>query len=131
MQPILLRYLCSKMVGQQFTPEQRKFMVLSYHLTGSPSQTRQAFVERFPHRRPPDKRTIVRNFRKYQKHATNLNRSKGNSGRPKVASRVLMQFGLSRLRTLRPVLVETIFFISSFNRIVKFDLKFHPFRMII
>ena len=34
MQSILLRYLCSKMAGQQFTPQQRKFMVLSYHQTG-------------------------------------------------------------------------------------------------
>ena len=35
MQSILFRYLCSKMVGEQFTSEQRKFMVLSYHQTGS------------------------------------------------------------------------------------------------
>ena len=35
MQSIFLRYLCSKMVGQQFSPEQRKFMALSYHQTGS------------------------------------------------------------------------------------------------
>jgi hypothetical protein len=85
MQSILLRYLCSKMVGQQFTPEQRTFMVLAYHQSGSPSQRRQAFVERFPNRRPPDKRTIVRNFQKYQRHATSRNRNKGKSGRPKVA----------------------------------------------
>ena len=90
-------------------------MVLSYHQTGSSSQTRQAFVERFPHRRPPDKGTIVKNFQKYHacmRHATSLNRNKGNSSdRPEVA---------------RPQLTK-----SGFNRIVKFDLKFHPFRMII
>ena len=35
MQSILFCYLCSKMVGEQFTPKQRKFMVPSYHQTGS------------------------------------------------------------------------------------------------
>ncbi len=72
------------MVGQQFTPEQRTFMVLSYHETGNPSQTRQAFAERFPSRRPPDKRTIVRNFKIYESHATSHNRNRGNLARPRV-----------------------------------------------
>ena len=35
MQSILLRYLCTKMVRQQFTPEQMKFMVLSYQQSES------------------------------------------------------------------------------------------------
>ena len=35
MQSILLRHVCSKMVGQQLTREQSKFMVLSYQQTGS------------------------------------------------------------------------------------------------
>ena len=75
------------MFGQQLSPEQRAFMVLSYHETGSsPSHTRQAFAERFPNRQPLDKRTIiVRNFKKYERHATSHNRNKGNSGRPRVA----------------------------------------------
>ena len=96
--PFLCVICVQKWLDNIFTPEQRTFMVLSYHQTGSPSQTRQAFAERFSKRRPPDKRTIVRNFQKYQRHATSHNRNKSN---------------------------------SSFNRIVKFDLKFHPFRMII
>ncbi len=52
-------------------------MVLSYHETGSPSQTSQAFAERFPNRRPPDKNMIVRNLKKHESHATSHNRNKG------------------------------------------------------
>ena len=136
MQSILWRYLCLKMVGQQFTHEQRTFMVLSYHQTGSPSQTRQAFVERFPDRRLPDKRTIVRNFQKYQRHTTSHNRNKRNSCRPKVArsqqnvdavrAELTANPEASTCRNNLPHLTK-----SSFNRIVKFDIKFHPFRMII
>ncbi len=61
------------MFGQQFSPEQRAFMVLSYHETGSsPSHTRQAFAEVFPNRQPLDKRTIiVRNFKKYDMRQAN------------------------------------------------------------
>ena len=120
------------MVGQQFTPEQRTFMVLAYHQSGSPSQTRQAFVERFANRRPPDKRTIVRNFQKYQRYATSHNRNKGKSGRPKVArsqqnvDAVRAELTASTRRNNLSHLTK-----SSFNRIVKFDLKFHPLRMII
>ena len=123
----------TKMVGQQFTPEQRTFMVLSYYETGSPLQSRQAFVERFPNRRPPDKRTIVRNFQKYQRHATSHNRNKGNSGRPKVArSQQNVDAVRAKLtanpevRTRRNNLAHLTK--SSFNCIVKFDLKFYPWR---
>jgi hypothetical protein len=35
------------MVGQQFTPEERTFMVLLYHETGNPARTIEAFVRRF------------------------------------------------------------------------------------
>ena len=60
MQSFRFHCLCLTMVGQQFTPEQRILMVPSYHETGSPSQTSQAFAGRFPNRRPPDKYMIVR-----------------------------------------------------------------------
>ena len=35
------------MVEQQFTLEERTFMVLLYHKTGSPARTIEAFVRRF------------------------------------------------------------------------------------
>ena len=73
------------MVGQQFTPEERTFMVLLYHETGSPARTIEAFVRQFPNRHPPTRRTILRNFLKYQNHRTSHNHNKGNSGRPKSA----------------------------------------------
>ncbi len=75
------------MVGQQFTPEQRILMVLSYHENGSPSQTSQAFAERFPNRRPPDKNTILRNFKKHKsKESCNKPQPKqGYLDRPRVS----------------------------------------------
>jgi hypothetical protein len=42
-----------------------------------PITDKTGFAERFPNRRPPDKRTIVRNFKKYESHATSHNRNKG------------------------------------------------------
>ena len=110
------------------------FMVLSYHQTGSPSQTRQAFVERFPNRWPSDKITIVRNFQKYQRHATSHNRNKGNSGRPKLSLQITAECWCSsasnpEASTRRNNLAHLT--MSSFNCIVKFDLKFHPFQMTI
>ena len=42
-----------------------------------PITDKTGFAERFPNRRPPDKRTIVRNFKKYD--TTSDNRNKGNS----------------------------------------------------
>ena len=101
-----------------------------------PITNKTSIYQRFPNRRPPDKRTIVRNSQKYQRHASSQNRNKGNSGRPKV---VRSQQNVDAVRaeltanpearTRRNNLAHLTK--SSFNRIVKFDLKFHPFRMII
>lgn len=122
------------MVGQQFTPEERTFIVLSYDETKSSTETIQAFVGRFPNRNPPTRKTVLRNFKKYQKYGTSHNRNKGNSGRPRSARtqtnidavRRELQANpeASARRNNIPQLTK-----SSFNRITKYDLKLHPFRM--
>ncbi len=82
------QFVCSfngMMVGQQFTPQQRPFMVTSYCQTGNVRETITAFQLQFPQRQPPNAKTIKRNVEKYRIHGTSLNRNKGNSGRHRTA----------------------------------------------
>ena len=60
-------------------------MVTTYTLTKSLTEVQNAFRIRFPDRNPPDKKTILKNYQKYQDTGTSLNRNKGNSSRRKTA----------------------------------------------
>ena len=93
---------------------------------------KEAFPLRFQDRQLPSKSTIERNLLKYQRHATSLNRNKGNSGRRTVKSKqnieaVRNQFEGNHHATARRNGAGLSK--SSFNRITKRELHFHPDQM--
>ena len=69
------------MVGVQFTPRQRAFMVLRFAETHSAVQVQQEFRRRFG-RAPPTPVTIRNDFKKYRDEGTSQNLCKQRSGRP-------------------------------------------------
>jgi hypothetical protein len=77
--------------------------------------------------------TILENVRKYQNAGTSLNLNKGNSGRSRTARtavninavRDLLQQNPHVSARHNPVPISH----SSFNRITKHDIKWHPYRM--
>ena len=71
------------MVGVQFTPCQRAFMVLRFAETHGTVQVQQEF-RRFG-RAPPTPVTIRNNFKKYRDEGTSQNLCKQRSGRPRTA----------------------------------------------
>lgn len=123
------------MVGVQFSGAQRTFMVTTYIRTGSIDQTRTSFIRRYPGVNPPHRNSILYNFRKYQDHHTSLNRNHGHSGRRRtgrsafnirmVARELANNPSVSIRRNNLPNLSA-----STFNRIVRLDLNFHPYVMI-
>ena len=122
------------MVGVQFTTEQRTFMVLECNSTGSLQRVIERFEEIFPDRQPPHTRTILRNFVKYSTHGTSQNRNTGNSGRRLTARSVnnnntvheaLRRDARISARPNPTGLSKT----TTFNRITKLDLKWHPYTM--
>ena len=72
------------MVGVQFTPRQRAFMVLRFAETHSAVQVQQEFRRRFGRARPTSV-TIRNNFKKYRDEGTSQNLCKQRSGRPRPA----------------------------------------------
>ena len=84
---------------------------------------------------PPHRNSILYNFRKYQNHFTSLNRNHGRSGRRRtgrsavniqlVAQELLNNPTASIRRNNLPNLSP-----STFNRIVRMDLHWHPYVMI-
>ena len=117
----------------QLTIEQRDFVVLHYTKTQSIAAVQNAFLERFPDRNPPCKTTILRNFQKYSNAGTSLNLNKGNSGRRRTtrteeniaAIRALLEENPRVSARRNPIDISS----SSFNRITKFELRWHPYKM--
>ena len=112
------------------TTEQRVFVVTTYTLTQSVTEVQNAFRIRFPDRNPPNKKTILKNVRKYHNTGTSLNRNKGNSGRRRTAR------SEENVAAARDLLEETPRGVSarrnavevsksSFNRITRLDLRWH------
>ena len=122
------------MVGQQLTPAQRAFIVLRYTETNhNLDRVREEFRERFD-RDAPTKKTILNNVRKYREHGTSQNMNKGRSGRPKTArseanidrmrQSLINNPRQSSRRNDLPNLTK-----SSYNRITRLDLRFHPYKL--
>jgi hypothetical protein len=99
-------------------------------LTQSMTEVQNAFRIRFPDRNPPNKKTILKNVRKYHNTGTSLNRNKGNSGRRRTAR------SEENVAAARDLLGETPRGVSarrnavevsksSFNRITRLDLRWH------
>ena len=111
----------------------KSFCCLHYTKTKSIAAVQNAFLERFPDRNPPCKTTILRNFQKYSNAGTSLNLNKGNSGRRRTtrteeniaAIRALLEENPRVSARRNPIDISS----SSFNRITKFELRWHPYKM--
>ena len=116
------------------TTEQRVFVVTQFTLIPNVTVVQNAFRIRFPDRSPPVGNTILKNVRKYQNTGKCLNRNKSNSGRQTTARNE------ADIAAVRELLKETprgasarrnadAVSKSSFNRITKLDIRWHPYRM--
>ncbi|KAF2362035.1 Protein of unknown function DUF4817 [Trinorchestia longiramus] len=117
----------------QLTKEQRTFIVLEYETTKKCEQVRRAFNETFPERNSPDKKTVYRTVRKFNEHGSISNRYKGNSGR-KIIQRTenniaIVQRAITENPTTSVRRNETNLSQSTFHRILKKDIRLHPYKM--
>ena len=118
----------------QLSKEQRVFCVKKYYETKKFSVVRNLFRLSFPNRNPPEKSTIWRLVKKYEDHATSLNRNAKNSGRRRTGRSNNNIDLVQRTLENNPDGVscrENGVGLSSatFNRICRLDLKWHPYRM--
>ncbi|KAF2355128.1 Protein of unknown function DUF4817 [Trinorchestia longiramus] len=117
----------------KLTKEQRIFIVLEYETTKNCEQVRRAFNETFPERNSPHKKTKYRTVRKFNEHGSISNRYKGNSGR-KIIQRTenniaIVQRAISENPTTFVRRNETNLSKSTFHRILKKDIRLHPYKM--
>ena len=93
------------------------------------------FEEHFPDQNPPSASTVWRNVNKYRQHETSLNRNRGNSGRKRIGrSRENIQAVSEQLQNNPHVSVKRNgvgLLKSTFNRIMRFDLRWHPYQICI
>ena len=107
--------------------------MLSYTTTFSTTEVRNAFQAIFSNRNPPAPSTILENVRKYQNAGTSLNLNKGNSDRRRIIRtaenidvvRDLLQREPHASARRNPIQISR----SSFNRITKHDIKWHPYQI--
>ena len=122
------------MVGAQFSPDERTFMVEKYLSTHNCNEVIREFLLQYPHRRPPTSRTILYNVRKFRQHHTCLNRNQFNSGCLRTA-RLPENIELVRQAILENPNVSirrngTGLTRTTFNLIARLDLNLHPYQMI-
>ena len=109
-------------------------MVVEYLQSKRTQVTQGRFNRRFPNSRVPHRATILKNVNKYKAYGTSRNRNKEASGHPRTArsqanvqlvTQALQQDpNASARRNNVPNLSK-----SSFNRITKRDIKWHPYKM--
>lgn len=117
----------------QLTTEQRVFIVKEFNLSKSYKEVQNAFQQQFPNRTSPSKSTIWENVVKYQTEGTSLNLNKGRSGRKRSMRSAenieLVRHGLEdnpRISCRKNGLgIDR----NTFHRIVKNDLKWHPYKI--
>lgn len=118
----------------QLTTQQRVFVVKTWISTRSFIEVKRLFQNNFPEREPPTRKTIWINVKKYENHGTSLNRNIGNSGRRRTAR------SDENITRVQDILADPPIGFSSrrnglglsqstFTRIVKKDLKWHPYKM--
>ena len=93
-------------------------------------QVGRSWANHWPGIQAPAVSTIICNFKKYQERGTSANLNKGNSGCQRTARsakiiewvhRSLQRNGVTSARINELGLSK-----SSFNRLVRYDLRFHP-----
>ena len=106
----------------------------TYFQTHSLAEVQRLFRLQFPGRNAPDKKNIWRNVKKYLDHGTSLNRNQKNSGRKRtgrshdnidaVHDELINNLAGSTCRVNNLGLPS-----ATFNRIVRIDFKWHPYRI--
>ena len=118
----------------QLTKEQRIFVVRAYFETHSFVEVQQLFRERFPGRESPVKKTIWANVRKYEQHGTSLNRNAYNSGRRRTGRSLVNINAVQEAIEVNPTVIRCRHNglglpSACFNRIVRLDHNWHPYRI--
>ena len=117
----------------QLSKDQRIFIVLEFKETKSCEQVRRTFIEKFPKRNSPTKKTVYRTVKKFNEHGSIVNRNKGNSGRKitqrtedniELARQITAEHPRSSVRRNGSGLANT-----TFHRILKKNLNMHPYKM--
>lgn len=118
---------------QHLAVEQRTFLVKRYLETKNVNQTLAEFSRRFPNRPAPKRSTVHKNVKKFSENGSVENLHKGRSGRRKSA-RTIRNIQLVQNAVLHnekitcrrnPLLISK----TSFNRIMRLDLKYHPYKV--
>ena len=114
---------------EQLSNNQRVFVVETYFRTNSFKRVREEFSLRFPDRRAPSKPTIQRNVEKYRTHATSLNRKTGAPTTVRTPETIDAVRQLLQENPCTCARGNGLVSKSTFNRITKIDLRFHPYQM--
>ena len=119
----------NKMV--QLTTQKRIWICIQIARLQNAAIVQHIWRQQWPGIVPPDPTTIRRNFRKYQAHGTSLNMNKGRSGRRKTARRAVnirrVRRSLNRNGSTSSRRNGLSIPKSSFSRIIRKDLNFHPY----
>jgi hypothetical protein len=102
--------------------------------TQSYNEVQLEFEGSFPGRRVPKKISIFYNVQEYRQTGTSANRNRGNSGKTMTAR------SAENIRVVRDILQNNPREVSvrrngpdlpneTFNRIVRFDIRWHPYQM--
>ena len=117
-----------------FSTRERSFMVQTYIRTRSVQETKNRFRHTFPNRNPPTLMTIRYNYNKYITHGTSLNRNPKHSGRHRTGRSArniaAVQQELQRNPSASAHRHNAPISKSTFNRIVKNDLHYYPYRVL-
>ena len=115
----------------QLDPQQRAFLITEYACLGSLEAVRNSFAVQYPNANVPARSTILRNCKKYEERGTSLNLNKGRSGRRRTVRTA------GNIQAVRDLLVQNSsarrnelgMNCTSFNRITRLDLQWHPYKM--
>ena len=128
-------FLCNTtLIMRQFTVEQRAFIVKTYIETHSSVEVKRLFAIEYPGTNPPVKSTIKWNYDKFVTHGTCWNRNEHNSGRLRTGrsqaniANVLLELQ-NNPKTMSCPVNNLNIPSATFNRIVQYDIKWHPYRI--
>ena len=118
----------------RLTKDQRVWICLEYAKVNNACEVLRRWAERWGNLPPPTKRTVMITYRKFVREGTCLNVNKGRSGRRRTARTA------ENIELVRESLTENGqrsgrrnglgLSRATFERIVKFDIKFHPYVLI-
>ena len=111
----------------QLTLDQRVWICMEMARLNNAHQVGRSWANHWPGIQAPAVSTIIRNFKKYQEHGTSAGRQRTARSAESIqwVRRSLQRNGVTSARRNGLGLSR-----SSFNRIVRCDLRFHPYVLI-